>query len=259
MRRFAVVFLAVTAILMTAFMEKAGAGENDFEVTLSSRFLSAYVMGAGVRLHGPVYQHTADILYKPWGVYITPWQSVGLNDAKPDSDSGDEIDINGGFRKSFGRTGVDVGGAYFLIHPFFGPVKKHVVQLFGEVSHAFPIGKHVVAPFLRLEYSMRPPGSTGHLQRSVRVLFGASHSVPLFSRVALYDKAWVAYDSGGLTGHDIVLAQGFAGLDLNLGKGFSVGPFGKVSVPISHTPDGRKFELVGGMTSTYSRPMKPRQ
>ncbi len=246
MRRITALVIAAVLVLVVTFTGVARADENDFKVTLSASVLSAYVLGDGVRLHGPVYQHGMDIL-SPWGVYLAPWQSVGLNDSNLDSDDGDEIDWTAGWRKKIGNTDVDVGGTYLLIPPFRGPAKKHIVRVFGEVSHTFSVGVHTIAPSLRLEYSMRPPGSTARTQASVLVLNGVSHFVPLTNTVAMFDKVSLNYDSGALTGHHMFLFQSLHGLRWNPTKRVTIeAPNIKLSIPITHTPDNRKFEAVFG-------------
>jgi len=152
-----------------------------------------------------------------------------------------------GWRGKSGNTGLNFGVAYFDIYRLFGSPKEDVLQIFGEVNHTFSLGANTVVPFLRLESSMRPPGSTARTQASIYVSGGAAHFAPLHEKVAMFNKAWLAYDSGGLTGAHIYSVQSLHGLRWSPTKRVTIeAPDIKFSIPITHTPDSRKFEAVFG-------------
>lgn len=247
MRRFVALTVAAVVVSMAAFAGLARADGDDFKVTLSSRVWSKYVVGAGITLHKKPALQTDLFVLSPWGFYVDIWQSAGMDGTSPNSDFGDEIDYTLGWRGKSGNTGLNFGVSYFDVYKLFGAPKEDVVQLYGEVNHTFPIGNHVVAPFVRLEYSMRPPGSTARTQASVLVSSGAAHFAPLLNKVSIFNKAWLAYDSGRLTGQEIFLFQSLHGLRWSPTKRITVeAPNIKLSIPITHTPDSRKFEAIFG-------------
>ena len=129
-----------------------------------------------------------------------------------------------------------------------------VLQLYGEVKYHLVLTKNQeLTPFLRFETVTPPFGTSGGLNSSVRVLTGAGHSWRITDVMSVNQKLWLIYDDGeNFGGNQAGIAQYDIVLRWALTKRISADiPSVRLSMPLTHTRDDRKFEGIVGAALSF--------
>jgi uncharacterized protein (TIGR02001 family) len=144
-------FLASTVLAVSAFaaatpaLADETAPPSDFTITGAATIASQYrFRGVAQSDNKPVVQGTITVAHSS-GFYISTWGSSASAGNSPVNIGGTEIDVYGGYTKSFSGITLD-GGLYGYIYP--GATAGNYYEIYGSVAGALgPVTAKVGANF----------------------------------------------------------------------------------------------------------------
>ncbi len=239
----------LVAILLSGNI--AAQEEDKLQLTLSTKIWSQYVLNSGVVFHeGPVVQTDA-FLTLPKGFYLDFWWSAGLNDARPSSNFGDEIDYTAGWSGEIGKKLVlDIGVAYFDLWPLFETGGDgNVVKPYAKLSRTFEVGKkHELTPLLAIEYHhpLKDMPSGAYTWTGLKDVWTVT------KLLSLSQEAGVLYDSGAYDSQKTFVGYGAWEANWQVTKQFSIQlPSIRLAVPVNDSDRKTEFTYAAGGTIKF--------
>lgn len=223
------------------------------EMSLSSKVLSRFVNQAGLVLHDRPVLQTSLTAATPSGAYANLSHSVGLDDADPSSNSGDEIDYTLGWSGNVvEKVTLDANVAYYDVHKLFQVPQDDIVVPFLEIGREWQFGQHLLKP--RVQGWGFIPAVGKSSSWTLLTGIGLKHEWKISDWLKLNQEADVKYDNGGLPDTDSgFLADISNGLQWTISEHIEIeAPGIRLTIPLTPFFD-RDFEVIGygGIAITF--------
>ena len=180
--------------------------EKLLDFTFTTGIWSQFVLEAGVVASKENVKQSSLTVAHPSGLYGNLWWSAGLNDADPNSDGADEVDVTLGWAGEILGLDIDTGISYFGNFPI-DMVDGDQLRPYFLACKWFDLGKsktHRIAPFAGMKAVFPVKGSMPN--RGLLFPFGLKHRWQI-------SKKWSFCQAASLSYHDWTgtLDDGFMG------------------------------------------------